>query len=117
MPLFRVTAFGRAYVDLELVFALFVVAAAIALWVDRPEREQRSIAELLAMIGALVAAASVLLIPGLAGHAAQTAPRGLALTLDWLHLVSGSVWLGGLVGLLRAVVHACRRAGGWPALR
>ena len=53
VPLFRVTAFGRAYVDLELVFGLFVVAAAIALWVDRPEREQRSIAELLAMIGAL----------------------------------------------------------------
>jgi len=100
VPLFRVTAFGRAHVDLELVFGLFVVAAAIALWVDRPEREQRSIAELLAMIGALGAAASALLIPGLAGHAAQTAPRGLALTLDWLHLVSGSVWLGGLVGLL-----------------
>jgi copper transport protein len=100
VPLFRVTAFGRAYVDLELVFGLFVVAAAIALWIDRPEREQRSIAELLSMLGALAAAASVLLVPGLAGHAAQTAPRGLALTLDWLHLVSGSVWLGGLVGLL-----------------
>ena len=100
VPLFRVTAFGRAMVDLELCFALFCVAGAIALWLDRPDREHRSIAELLSALGALAAAAAVLLIPGLAGHAAQTAPRGLALTLDWLHLVSGSIWLGGLVGLL-----------------
>jgi copper transport protein len=42
----------------------------------------------------------VLLIPGTAGHAAQTAPRGLSLLLDWLHLVSASVWIGGLIGLL-----------------
>ena len=100
IPLFRVTAFGRAILDLEVCFALFVIAAVVALWVDRPDRERRSIAELLAGLGAVLAAASVLLIPGLAGHAAQTAPRGLAITLDWLHLVSGSIWLGGLVGLL-----------------
>jgi copper transport protein len=47
-----------------------------------------------------VAAAAVLSVPGAAGHAAQTTPRPLALTLDWLHLLSGSVWLGGLLGLL-----------------
>ena len=40
------------------------------------------------------------MIPGAAGHAAQTAPRGLSLLLDWLHLVSASVWMGGLIGLL-----------------
>ena len=38
--------------------------------------------------------------PGAAGHAAQTAPRGLTLLFDWLHVAAGSVWLGGLVGLL-----------------
>jgi copper transport protein len=100
VPLFRVTAFGRAYVDLEICMALFCAAGAIALWVDRPQREHRSIAEILALLGALAAAGSVLLIPGLAGHAAQTAPRGVSLAFDWLHLVSGSIWLGGLVGLL-----------------
>ncbi len=100
VPLFRVTAFGRGYVDLELCFALFCLAAGVAIWVDRPEREHRSIAELLAGIGALGTAAAVLLVPGAAGHAAQTAPRGLALLLDWLHVASGSVWLGGLIGLL-----------------
>jgi copper transport protein len=100
VPLFRVTAFGRAIVDLELCFALFSSAAWITLWVDRPEREHRSIAELIATAGALLAAAAVLIIPGTAGHAGQTSPRGLTLSLDWLHLAGGSVWLGGLIGLL-----------------
>ncbi len=100
VPLFRVTAFGRAIVDFEVCFALFCVAAGIALWVDRPEHPRRSIAELIASCGALLAAAAVLVVPGAAGHAAQTSPRGLTLLFDWLHMVSGSVWLGGLVGLL-----------------
>jgi copper transport protein len=100
VPLFRATAFGRAIVDLELCFALFCVAAWVALWVDRPERERRSLAELSAITGATLAGAAVLVIPGAAGHAAQTSPRGLTLALDWLHLLAGSVWLGGLIGLL-----------------
>ncbi len=50
VPLFRVTAFGRAIVDLELCFALFCVAAWISLWLDRPQRERRSIAELVATL-------------------------------------------------------------------
>jgi copper transport protein len=100
VPLFRVTAFGRAIVDLELCFALFCLAGWVALWVDRPEREHRSLASLAATGGALLAAGAVLLVPGAAGHAAQTSPRGFSLLFDWVHLLSGSVWLGGLLGLL-----------------
>ncbi|MBV9943632.1 MAG: FixH family protein [Solirubrobacterales bacterium] len=100
VPLYRVTAFGRAIVDLEICLALFCLAAAIALWVDRPDRQRRSIAELIAGFGALLGAAAVLIVPGAAGHAAQTSPRGLTLLFDWLHLAAGSVWLGGLVGVL-----------------
>ncbi len=100
VPLWRTTAFGRGYVDLLICFALFTAAAWIAVWVDRPEREHRSIAELLATIGVVGAAAAVLVVPGASGHAAQTSPRGLAVALDWLHVGSGSIWLGGLVGLL-----------------
>ncbi len=100
VPLFRVTAFGRAIVDLEACFALFCLAAWIALWVDRPDRERRSVAELVATSGALLGAAAVLVLPGTAGHAAQTSPRGLTLLFDWLHVGAGSVWLGGLMGLL-----------------
>lgn len=100
VPLWRATAFGRAYVDLELCFALFVFAAALAIWLDRPGLPRRPVASLLALVGALAAAAAVLAVPGAGGHAAQTSPRGVAVFLDWLHLVSSAVWIGGLVGLL-----------------
>jgi copper transport protein len=110
-PLVRVSAFGRGWLDLEIVFALFVGAATVAIWLDRPERRQRSVAALLALVGALAAAGAVLLVPGTAGHAGQTAPRGLSLAFDWLHLVAGSVWVGGLIGLvvLAATLPAARR--------
>lgn len=114
VPLLRTSAFGRGYLDLELLLALFAVAAVVALWVDRPERDRRSVAELLALCGAALAAGAVLLAPGVAGHAAQTAPRSLALALDWLHLVAGSLWIGGLIGLLvlwRSLPAAHRLAG------
>jgi len=39
-------------------------------------------------------------VPGAAGHAAQTSPRGFTLGFDWLHMAAASVWLGGLVGLI-----------------
>jgi copper transport protein len=100
VPLWRLTAFGRGYVDVELCFALFVLAAAVAIWADRPGREGRSVAGLLALSGTFAGAAAVLVLPGAVGHAGQTAPRGVALLLDWLHLVSGSLWIGGLIGLL-----------------
>jgi len=100
LPLVRASAFGRGYLDLEVALALFTVAGSIAISVDRPQRRERSIAELLALIGALLAAGAVLVVPGLSGHAAQTAPRGLSVALDWLHLAAGSIWIGGLIGLL-----------------
>jgi copper transport protein len=100
LPLVRDSAFGRGYLDLELTFALFVLAAAIAIWIDRPARPQRSIAELLSVCGAYLAAGATVLIPGLAGHAAQTAPRGASLVADWAHVAAGSLWIGGLIGLL-----------------
>jgi copper transport protein len=114
VPLVRVSAFGRGYLDLELVLALFGVAAGVALWLDRPERAQRSIASLLALCGATLAGGAVLLVPGVAGHAGQTSPRALALTLDWLHLCAAALWIGGLIGLLvlwRSLAVAQRVAG------
>jgi copper transport protein len=100
IPLYRVTAFGRGYVDLAVCFALFCVAGWVALWLDRPDRPRRSVAELAATTGAALAAAGVLFIPGAVGHAGQTSPRGLSVPFDAVHLLSGSLWLGGLVGLL-----------------
>ena len=100
LPLWRSSDFGRSWLDLEPVFALFTLAAALAIATDRPELRARSLAALIALSGALAAAAAVLLVPPLAGHAAQTTPKGLSIFLDWLHLAAGSVWIGGLTGLL-----------------
>jgi copper transport protein len=100
VPLITASNFGRSYLDFELVLALLALAGGIAIWLDVGDRKQRSVAALLALTGALAAAGSALLIPGLAGHAAQTTPRWLSLGLDSLHLAAGSIWIGGLVGLL-----------------
>ena len=100
LPAARSSGFGRDFLDLELVLALFAVAAGIALWVDRPEREQRSVVELLALPAALAAGASTLLLPALAGHAGQKSPRGLSLPLDAAHLGAAGIWLGGLIGIV-----------------
>lgn len=103
---------------MTLRFALFCVAAWISLWLDRPEREHRSLAELVSLAGALLAAAAALLMPGASGHAAQTSPRGISVILDWLHLVTGSIWIGGLIGLLVLWVSlpAARRIAGLAAV-
>ncbi len=109
LPLLRISSFGRGISDLEVLLALFGVAAGVAIWLDRPDRARRSVVELLALGAAISCAAAILVVPGLAGHAAQTSPRALAMALDWIHLAAGSVWLGGLAGLL--VLWAAARRG------
>jgi copper transport protein len=100
VPAARASGFGRDYLDLELVVALFGIAALVALFVDRPERGQRSVAELLALPAALLTGAAALVLPSLAGHAGQKSPRGLALPLDTVHMAAAAIWLGGLIGLI-----------------
>ena len=102
VPLFRVTAFGRGYVDMELCFALFCVAGWIALWVDRPRapaplgrRTHRG------RRGAGGRRRRGARRPG-QRSATPARPRraGCRSPFDALHLISGSIWIGGLVGLL-----------------
>ena len=100
VPLLRQSAFGRGYLRFELLLALLAVAGGVALWLDRGASRLRSVAELVALAGAGLAAGAVVLMPGAVGHAAQTTPRTLAVALDWLHLAAAAVWLGGLIGLL-----------------
>jgi copper transport protein len=108
IPLVRRSSFGRAILDLEIVVALLIVCAVAAGFLDRPKRAARSVVELIALFAVLGTAAAALLIPGIAGHPATTSPAGLAMSLDWVHLASGSVWVGGLVGLLLLGVGAGR---------
>ena len=110
----RVSSFGRGMLDVELCVALFTASAGLAFWLDRPDRPRRSVAGLLSLFGAAAAGVAILVLPGLAGHAAQTSPRGWSLLFDWLHLLSGSIWIGGLAGLLVlwAALPSARRVAG-----
>ncbi|MFL5965436.1 MAG: copper resistance protein CopC [Gaiellaceae bacterium] len=100
VPLVRASAFGRAFLCFEVVLGLFALSALVTVWVDRPDRQRRSIAELLAVAGGLSSAGALFLVPGIAGHANTTSPRALSLLFDWVHLAAAAVWVGGLVGLL-----------------
>ena len=100
VPVLRDSNLGRSFTDLEVVLALFGIAAAALLWVDDGRRRQRSVAALLALAGACLAAGAAMAVPGFAGHAAQTSPAALSLVLDWTHVTAAAVWLGGLVGLV-----------------
>lgn len=100
IPLMGSSELGRGWLTLELVLLLFGFAAGVAIWLDRPERAQRSVADLLALTGTAACAAAALVIPGFAGHAAAKSPRGLSVSLDWVHLAAASIWIGGLLGLV-----------------
>jgi copper transport protein len=100
VPAAHESELGRDFLDLELVLALFAVAAAGALAAGRPDREVRSVAELLALPSALATGLAALFLPALAGHAGQKRPRGLSLPLDVAHLGAVAIWLGGLIGLI-----------------
>jgi copper transport protein len=100
VPVVRDSNLGRSFTDLEVVLALFAIAACAVLFVDDGRRRQRSAAALLALTGALLAAGAATAVPGLAGHAAQTSPAALSLVLDWAHVTAAAVWLGGLLGVI-----------------
>jgi copper transport protein len=100
VPVVRDSNLGRSFTDLEAVLALFAIAAWAVLWVDDGRRRHRSVAALLALTGALLAAAAATAVPGLAGHAAQTSPAALSLVLDWTHVTAAAIWLGGLLGVI-----------------
>src|SRR5205823_4040955 len=54
-------------------------------------------------------AGAILVVPGLAGHAAQYSPRGVSIALDAVHLAAGGLWIGGLVGLSVVAAFASTR--------
>ena len=105
VPLAHASRFGRALIDLWIVTGLFALAAAISVWLERPAYRQRSVAQLLALWGALGCAGATLLVPGLSGHASTGSDRGLALVFDWLHLAAGALWSGGLIGLILLAIR------------
>jgi copper transport protein len=70
------------------------------------------LAVLLASRATLVAAAclaAALLTIALSGHANSADPRALAVLTDWVHLIAGSIWIGGIAQVAGAWVPALAR--------
>jgi copper transport protein len=65
------------------------------------------------LVGVLAAGCAYLVAtPALAGHASIESPTGVFLPSDILHVLAGSVWVGGLACLLIALPAATRRLEG-----
>lgn len=58
-----------------------------------------------------VVAAAALGALALAGHADSATPRGLAVVVDWVHLLAGAVWLGGIATIAWVWAPRLRRSG------
>lgn len=98
------TGFGRAWLvgavaAVTLCVILFFIGRAAR---RRPAEEHRPL-----WLAGLAASALLLLSPSLTGHAAASAGQyRLAVLSDWLHLVSGGFWVGGLFHLALALPPA-----------
>ena len=97
----RDSGFGEGYLDLELVLGLFAIAAAVAIWLDRPEREQRSVAELLALPArARRRPRGAARSPRSPATPARRRRAGCRSRSTGSTSPPASVWIGGLIGLL-----------------
>ena len=114
VPLIRASAFGRGFLDLELCFALFVARRGSSRSGSTgPSGEQRSIAELLAFGGRARGRGRRAARPGRRRpRGADVAARPLARASTGSHLAAGSIWLGGLIGLLVLGLDAAGRRCG-----
>ncbi|MDQ3668930.1 MAG: copper resistance protein CopC/CopD, partial [Actinomycetota bacterium] len=95
---FGVFSLTRAGIALALLVIALVLRRASA----RGER--------FALVAAIVAAAGLVVTPGLSGHASVTGP--LSLASDFAHVLAAAAWTGGLAFLVLALVLA--RENRWP---
>lgn len=95
---------GASIVDALL--ALLLVALGLSLLLAAPDRTGRH-GRLMVGCGSLVAAASVLPV----GHTRTEQPAWLMLPADLLHVLTGGIWFGGLLGLVLLLGAALGRRG------
>ncbi len=88
--------FDPALVVDEIVAALMLTAGLGVVVASLPAAHPEPGPRWLLLCGATVAAVS----PALVGHTRSYQPTGLLAVADVVHLLAGSVWLGGLVGLV-----------------
>jgi len=92
------TRFGTLWIArLPLLAALAALLSWKLLWTDHAPRR--------ALIAPIIVGLASELPFSLNSHAAaQTVGRPLALAVDWLHLVSASIWVGGLLVVVASLV-------------
>jgi len=104
------TRWGQYWLARIVLLIVFAGALSLAsLWDERPKTR-----DLLIALGTGLA----LLVPfALISHAAaQVVGKPAAVVTDWIHLAAASIWIGGLIALLEALVFGTRGVAG-PARR
>lgn len=107
LPLSRILDYGawEGTVQPEpvAVLALTAVGVVAAYWLTARGRRPWTAP------ASLVAAAAALAAPVLTGHSMLFEPGWAMIAADVVHLFTGAVWIGGLLGLLVLLRHALRR--------
>lgn len=112
--LLRMTSYGGAWL-LEIV--AIAASAFIIFLIARRSRKQSGNYAALLWVG-FGASAILFLVPSLTGHAAAAANEyRFAVLTDWLHLVAGGVWVGGLIHLVLTLPRALSVFEGRERLR
>jgi copper transport protein len=83
------------------------LAVVLALWLDIGlDRKRRPVPPAVWWGGAALVAAMLLTVSLTSHSAALSAGAGVAIAADWIHLSAASVWVGGLIFLLLALLPA-----------
>lgn len=100
--------FGVGLIALGGLILLLALASVLAGTTAR-ETGPRTLAEVFAITGVTLCAVAAVAVYGLIGHAGQASDaQAVALVADAVHVLAGSVWLGGLATILLVAVRTPR---------
>lgn len=104
--------FGAVWAARALDFALIACLLAPLRALGRPQAHHGKSPQRWVAVPLAAGLVYLALTPALAGHPSTEGPRGLFFPADVLHVLSASVWVGGVVCLLLAVPAATRSLPG-----
>ncbi|MBI2953812.1 MAG: copper resistance protein CopC/CopD [Chloroflexi bacterium] len=105
------TRYGTIFWARLLVLGLLLIPLALIRLDTGRLRSNRPI-----FVAGLGLSALLLLLTSLGGHAAADESPGMAVIVDWVHLLAASIWIGGLVALFVSLSWLGRLEGAGPVL-